>query len=58
MKLTLSDGREVHVNPYMICVAHKDIDIEPCIETAEGGTWGIDEASYERVVEWMERQDG
>lgn len=52
---------EVYVNPSHIAVAQKKLvgsDIHFRVETVGGMLWEVDEDGYNRIVEWMERQDG
>ena len=50
--------RVFHVNPsHILCVSQHDGDYGMQLITADDYAYQIDRESYERVIDWMERQE-
>lgn len=51
-------GVEYHLNPNQIVLTRTMSDGDGEVELANGETFWPDRDSYQRIVEWMERNDG
>lgn len=58
MLVTDAYGEDFHLNPNQVVLAYATSDGDGCLDLTNDTSLFVDHESYERVVAWMERQDG